>query len=603
MKYAISLLLLAAPMTAQLSVTSVEPTRNSLAVSTATNVTVTFDAMVDGATIDATTFNVFGRWSGMRTGTYTVAGTTVTWQPDLPFFPGESVTVALSEGVKSTGGLTLTGGNAFHFWTRSNQGPDTFTLEGIESTRLPGEGLIQSYGIYAGDLDRDGSPDFSIPNEVADDVRVKHNDGCGTYSAPEITTVPDNSVPSANEGADFNGDGWTDLAVANINGDTISVLLNDGTGSYLPSTTYPSGDASRGVAVLDLEADGDTDLAITLRNDSRVALHRNNGDGTFAAATTFEAGVTGETSIIAVDADGDGMSDLFVGGYDSETVACLRNTGGGVFTTSDTESVGGNPWMLAAGDVDGDGNVDAASCNSDDSSASIVRGDGAGGLFPSVEYGASFFPLAIDLGDTDGDGDLDLVVSNYGGGTWTYRNNDGAGNYGPATTLSATFAGSCMILVDDDRDGDLDLIGIDEISDEIFYYRQDSPIPAGVQARDCNSTLRVNNMAGYAGFGLLPNHPISLGERAFLGITTAPGSNWIIAVGTGLKPGVATSWGLLNLLPALPLVSGTADAFGESQTPVTLPPGLTPGSTVALQAFTFAGTGDFTNPETAVVTP
>lgn len=601
MKSLLPLLLLAAPITSQLSVTSVDPARNTLSISTATRVTVSFDAAVDATTVDDSSFKVFGHWSGVRPGTYAVSGADVIWSPDLPFFPGEMVSVSLSRNIKAAGGAALDGGNAFYFWTRSNPGPDTYTLEGIQTTRLPGEGLIQSYGIHAADLDRDGSPDFSIPNEVADDVRVFRNDGCGNFGAPEITTVPNNSTPSANEVGDFNGDGYVDFAVANISGDTVSVLRNDGIGSYLPSTTYPSGNASRGVAVLDIDADGHEDLAVALRSDSRVALHRNLGDGNFAQAVKIEAGVIGETSIIAVDADGDGRTDLFVGGYDSETLACLRNTGVTSFTTTDTEGLGGRPWMLTAGDIDGDGNVDAASCNSNDLSASIVRGDGAGGFFPSVEYSAGFFPLAVDIADTDGDGDLDLVISNYGSGTWTYRNNDGSGGFGPATTLNATFAGSCMTLVDDDRDGDLDLIGLDEISDEIYFYRQDTPIPDGVQASQCTATLRVNNMAGYAGFGLLPPHPISLGERAFLGITTTPGTGWIIAGGSGLMPGAGTPWGRLNLLPAFPLVSGTADSFGESQVPINLPPTLTPGSTVALQGFTFVGS--LTNPETATVLP
>ncbi|MEM7309921.1 MAG: FG-GAP-like repeat-containing protein [Planctomycetota bacterium] len=586
---------------AQLSVTSVGPDRNALAVSTATNVTLTFDAPVDAASVSPSTFHVFGRWSGVRPGTYTVDGSTVTWRPDLAFFPGEAVTVSLSEGVQSTGGDPLTGGHAFHFWTRSNLGTDSYELVDVLSVRLDGEGFIQSYGIYAGDLDRDGSPDFSIPNEIANDIRVMRNDGCGSYTTPELTSVPSGSVPSANEGADLNADGYIDLAVANIGGDTVSVLLNDGTGSYLPSTTYPSGDASRGVAVLDLEGDGDADLAVALRNDSLVALHLNAGDGTFSPPSTFNAGVAGETSIIAVDANHDGLGDLFVGGYDSDNIGCLTNQGGGTFANTGTQSIPGHPWMLAAGDIDGDGNVDAASCNSSDSSASVVRGDGAGGLLPSDSYAVGFFPLAIDLGDTDGDGDLDLIASSYASGDWTYYQNDGTGQMVSPVTFDATFAGSCMILVDDDRDGDLDLIGIDEISDEIFLYRQVSPTPEGVQEASCDARMRVNNLAGYAGFWGLPPHPVSLDESAFLGMTTTASTAWAIGAGPALTPGLATTFGLLNLLPAYPLVSGVTDAYGEAQVAVALPPGIVPGTTVALQGFTFAGS--LTNPETVRFVP
>lgn len=593
--------LLSSPAAAQLGVSAVAPARNALTASTASNLVVTFDAPVDPSTVNASTFEVFGRWSGPRTGALTVAGNTATWRPERPFFPGELVSVSLSSGVQSTGGAPLAGGYAWYFWTRAGAGTNAFALDGVLAVRLPGEGLIQSYGIYAGDLDGDGAPDFSVPNEVANDVRVLRNDGCGAYSTPELHPVPPGSTPSANDTGDFNSDGQPDLAVANISGDTASVLLSNGAGSYLPAVTYPSGDAARGVASLDLEADGDTDFIVTLRNTSRLALHANTGAGAFAAPIQIEAGVGGETSIVAVDADQDGVSDLFVGGYDSQTVATLLGQGAGTFTIADTSSVPGAPWQLAAGDVDGDGDVDAASCNSTSATASILRGDGAGALGTAQNYSSGFFPLAVDLGDTDGDGDLDLVVSNYGSGTWTYRRNDGAGNYGLPTTFTAAFAGSCMALVDDDRDGDIDLIGVDEISDEIFLYRQATPVPAGIEDGGCTARLRVNSYAGFAGFGALAPHPLSLGERAFLDVSAAPGAQFYLAFGQSLAPGFPTVFGLLNLSTfALP-ASGFADAFGEGHVTVDLPPTASVGSMVTLQAFTLPGA--FTNPERVVIAP
>jgi hypothetical protein len=602
MQHAVALLLLSSPALAQLGVASVSPPRQALAVSTATNVVVTFDAPVDAGTLGADTFRVFGRWSGPRTGELSAAGSTVTWRPDRPFFPGEYVTVTLSEGVQGTGGAPLDGGSTWSFWTRAGAGSGAFALADVVSTRLPGEGLIQSYGIYAGDLDRDGAPDFSIPNEVANDVRVMPNDGCGVFGTPDPIDVPPGSTPSANDAGDFNADGYPDMAVANISGDTVSVLLADGLGSYQDAVTYPSGDASRGVAVLDLEGDGDSDFAVTLRNASKVALHQNTGAGVFAAPAVIEGGVNGETSVVAVDADGDGISDLYVGGYDSQTLAVLLGQGDGTFVLSDTSSAGGRPWQLAQGDVDGDGDADVATCNSNTSSSSILRGDGAGALANPETYLAGAFALAVDLGDAEGDGDLDLAVSNYGAGTWTFRLNDGTGLFGSPTTLQASFAGSCMIFVDDDRDGDMDLVGIDEVSDELFFFRQQSPAFAGVAPGACDARLRVNSLAGNAGFGALPPHPVSLAERAFLDVTTEAGAAFAIGVGQPLAPGAPTVFGLLNLSPAYLLASGVADGHGEGRVALDLPPTLGVGSGAALQAFTMSP-GAFSNAEGVVIAP
>jgi hypothetical protein len=601
MRKLIAALLLCSSADAQLLVSAVSPAEEALSASTATDLVVVFSAAVDGATVDADSFQVFGRWSGPREGSLSVAGSMVTWRPARAFFPGERVSVMLASTIASTTGDPLALGHTWSFWTRAGKGSDSFTLVDVQSTRLPGEGLITSYGIYAGDLDRDGAPDFSIPNEGPSDVRVFRNDGCASYPTLEVYPVPAGSTPSANEGGDFNRDGYPDLAVANISGDSTSVLLNDGAGTYLPAATYTSGGSPRGVAVLDVEADGDADLAIPLRDGSRVALHKNAGNGTFGAAQLLEAGVNGETSIAAVDANLDGISDLYVGGYDSQNVAVMTGSGTGTFTTTDTSAVGGAPWMLAAGDVDGDGDVDVASCNSTNPSASILRNNGAGALGTAQNYATGSFPIAVDLGDADGDGDLDLVVSNYSSASWTYRHNNGTGMFGPATTFPAQFAGSCMILVDDDRDGDVDLIGIDEISDEIFYYRQESPAVAGVELMACSAQLRVNSFAGNAGFGSLPAHSVSLAERAFLDISTAPGTAFGIFAGPALAPGIPTAFGLLNLSVGYGIASGVTDAFGEGHVALDLPPTLSPGATTGLQGFVL--TLEVTNAESLVIVP
>jgi hypothetical protein len=108
--------------------------------------------------------------------------------------------------------------------------------------------------------------------------------------------LPNGSRPSTNEGADFDGDGIIDLAVGDITGNALSILLGNGTGGYRAHVTYPSGSGTRGLCVLDVEGDGDMDVVTANRVSSSLALHRNRGDGTFVAATSFDGGGTGETS-------------------------------------------------------------------------------------------------------------------------------------------------------------------------------------------------------------------------------------------------------------------------------------------------------------------
>ena len=605
----LALLALLAPLTpAQLTVTQVTPARNANAAPTAGAIQVTFASAVNPATVTAASFRVFGRWSGVGRGTLSLSNgnRTVTFAPSRPFFVGEQVTVNLSSAIAGAAGA-LTGGHAWQLNTRSARGTSSFAWQGLQSVRRPNEPRTRLYGAYAGDLDGDGAPDLSMPNEDANDVRTLRNDGCGGYSGLTVYPLPTAAKPSTNEGQDLDGDGNFDFAVGNIAANSMSVLLGDGAGGFKAAVTYPSGRGTRGLAVLDADGDGDIDVVTANRVTSNLALHRNNGDGTFAAATFFEGGGDGETGVVAADANGDGILDLMVASLTSQHVTLLLGDGAGGFTLSATATVDGEPWMITAGDMDGDGHMDAITCNSSKPRISVVRGNGAGGFHPAVSYTVGTWPLAIEVGDVDGDGDLDAVSSNFLGVDWTLLRNDGTGALGAATTFKANGAGSCAVLVDYDRDGDVDILGMDEIDDEVFFFRQDGPSPGGVQGPGCAAALRVDNLANRGGLGAAAPHAVTSGGTFFLGVSTAPQRSYAVAVGVGVAPGAALPFGILNVAaaPLLFLPGRTTDGHGEDLQALQVPIGLWPGVHATLQGFVVdaglpAG-GILTNPERILV--
>ena len=597
---------LAAQAGAVLGVLSTSPARNGLAASTSTSITVTFDEALNASTVNSSSVAVWGRWSGVTPGSVTVNGATMTFRPMRPFFPGETVSLSLARTVRGQSGSELVGGHSFTFWVRSSPGEGTFTLVDTLTTRLPGEGLIQSYGIYAGDLDADGSPDFTIPNETSDDVRVMLNDGCGVLGGVDIHDLPNGSTPSSNEGADYDGDGIMDFAVAHIGNGNMSVFIGLGDGGFAPAVVYPSGNNSRGLTTLDAEGDGDTDIVLAHRSGSDMGLHRNNGDGTFAPVQLFPGGVSGETCVSAADADNDGHMDLFVGGYNSDDVSVLLNNGTGSFTVSDTVSVGGqNPWMTAVGDVDSDGNVDVATCNAFSASSSVMRGDGAGMLLPANVLPMGNFMLAVDLGDLDGDGDLDLLGSSLSTATWFGYKNDGLGNFTAPFSLPASNSASCATLVDYDRDGTVDIVGIDEFDDLIFLYKQDTTPPAGTQPPSCDATLRIDNLAHRAGYGGSAPHSVALGEYLFVGISAGESKGWWLTAGLPFAPGIGSPFGLYNLAAApIILLNGFTDTDGEALQSVDIPLSSPSGVDIALQVFAAkSGSYVLSNPEVVRITP
>src|SRR5262249_45908268 len=113
----------------------------------------------------------------------------------------------------------------------------------------------QVYGMALGDMDGDGKSDLVVALENG--VGVFHGHGDGTFGA-ESDYGPGNPRDVAL--ADFNGDGRLDIASVSSAG-TLALVLNDGSGGFLPATTSPSGVALTGIAVADFNGDGKPDVA------------------------------------------------------------------------------------------------------------------------------------------------------------------------------------------------------------------------------------------------------------------------------------------------------------------------------------------------------
>ena len=73
-----------------------------------TNISATFDAAIDAATVSTTTFTAQGMQSGLITGTYSTVGDTVTLNPARSLFAGEVVRTTLSSNLADTAGTAVT---------------------------------------------------------------------------------------------------------------------------------------------------------------------------------------------------------------------------------------------------------------------------------------------------------------------------------------------------------------------------------------------------------------------------------------------------------------------------------------------------------------
>jgi hypothetical protein len=281
--------------------------------------------------------------------------------------------------------------------------------------------------------------------------------------------------------SDFNGDGISDLAVANYGTATVSIMLGNGDGTFKVASKFHAGLGLQSLAVADFNGDGKQDIvtanfawhadrfhgAIIDESDVRVFL--GNGDGTFKAAGKLVAGL-GPASVAVGDFNGDGIPDLVVvnrGLPDrlENTVSVLLGNGDGTFQSAQNFAVGSYPQSVAVGDFNGDGHLDLTVANANDGTVSILLGNGDGTFQAAQNYAVGSNPLSVAIGDFNGDGFADLAIANQG----TYRNNytgssvsillgNGDGTFQAPQSYAIGCAPSLVAVGDVNNDGHLDVV-------------------------------------------------------------------------------------------------------------------------------------------------
>ena len=83
---------------------------------------------------------------------------------------------------------------------------------------------------------------------------------------------------------DFNGDGKLDIAIPQNTGNSVSVQLGDGDGSFAPAVDYTVGASPNFVLAANFNGDGNLDLAVASGMDESISILLGNGNGTFQSA-------------------------------------------------------------------------------------------------------------------------------------------------------------------------------------------------------------------------------------------------------------------------------------------------------------------------------
>jgi Ca2+-binding RTX toxin-like protein len=244
-----------------------------------------------------------------------------------------------------------------------NQGNGTFTR--TDYSGVYGYGMN---GVALGDLDGDGDLDLVTPTYAL------LNGGDGTFTVQLPFSVPD-ALPKDVSLGDLNGDGMLDLAVTYEYSAVVSVLPGHGDGTFGAGTDYALGgdphEASSDVPLGDLNHDGYLDIVAPNSQTGTVSVLLNQGDGTFGPRTDLAAG-TNPVGVALGDLNGDSHVDLFVAGGSDNSLSVFLGNGDGTFGPRTDIPLGTYTVQVALGDLNGDGRLDAVACDTDADKVSVL---------------------------------------------------------------------------------------------------------------------------------------------------------------------------------------------------------------------------------------
>jgi hypothetical protein len=297
-----------------------------------------------------------------------------------------------------------------------------------------------------------------------------------TFSPLAGSTVAVGAGPAAIGVGDFNGDGRADAAVVNGGGNSVTILLSNGSGGFTVAPGSPIASTGVGpfaIAVSDFNGDGRADLAVSNVNTNTVTIFLGNGTGGFATSSVAIGGTP--NGLVAADFNLDGKADLAVTRFGSASVLILLGNGAGGFTaTANPVATAANPWNLSVGDFNGDGKADLAVTSYSGNTVTVVLGDGAGNFTaaPGSPVTTDFGPVSIAVADLNGDGRQDLAVANLVGPNISILLGNGSGGFTSAGPAIATNSGPrTIVALDYDGDGKTDLAVTNSVANTLTILK------------------------------------------------------------------------------------------------------------------------------------
>lgn len=287
-------------------------------------------------------------------------------------------------------------------------------LGGVRRTYNLGEISDRSYTGGLADFNGDGFLDIAVSNDSPDRKLIYLNDGKGNFMIGSEFGVP--KWPTRNLCvADINNDGLPDLILANRGRNPTAnyICLNLGKGEFkndcIPFAPYPSST----ITPVDFNKDGFIDLVVPHRDGGQGYLYLGSSNMTFSDEHRIPFGPSDANIRMAAGADFNGDSIFDIVAIDELTGVHLyfgqRDHTFTVGTSlADSTIV---PYALAIADLNNDHKIDII-VGHRNAPSKVFFNDGKGKNFKSISFGDSSGSVyGFAVGDFNEDGIPDIVAA------------------------------------------------------------------------------------------------------------------------------------------------------------------------------------------------
>jgi hypothetical protein len=282
-------------------------------------------------------------------------------------------------------------------------------------------GRLEPWQIVAADFNHDGFPDLAVGTLNSGNpswrgkVSIFLGDGKGTFIRPGLHYYEAFGLEDLAVG-DFNNDG--NLDIIDVNWDFynlpqgVGILLGNGDGTFTRHTHRELPWKLDHVVVGDFNGDGNLDAVVWSTQTYFFGVYLGNGDGTLRGPFHFPTGgLYPPFQILSADFNGDGISDVAFGNFtrSGTRVEVLLGQSDGTFHAGSVNQITTrNMTGLLQGDFNEDGFPDLAVSTSLPAGIDIFLGNGDGSFQPAVHY-PSHLAFKFITADFNGDGHLDLL--------------------------------------------------------------------------------------------------------------------------------------------------------------------------------------------------